>query len=48
MLKKMILQGVLAAALIAFLSAGYALTRAPTVSTGLTQMAAALTDGDDQ
>ncbi|MBB6211052.1 hypothetical protein [Novispirillum itersonii] len=47
MLKKMILQGMAATVVIAVLSAGYALMRAPTVSSGLTQMASALTEGDD-
>lgn len=47
MLKKMIFQGIFSALVIGLLSAGYALMRAPDVSTGLTQMASALTEGDD-
>lgn len=47
MLKKMIFQGLVATVAIGLLSAGYALMRAPTVSTGLTQMASAFAEGDD-
>lgn len=49
MLKKMTFQGLLMATLIAGLSGGYALLRAPTLSAGVTEMAslASFGEGDD-